>query len=115
MLSAVHAVMSSRTPQGSIAWAVSLVTFPYISVPAYWVLGRNKFNGYVLARQQQLELLDETIRRAGQQIERTTDDDPWRNSVLSGLQTMARVPVTDRYDVELLIDGTETFDSIFAG
>jgi cardiolipin synthase len=115
VLSAVHAVMSSRTPQGSLAWAVSLVTFPYISVPAYWVLGRNKFNGYVLARQQELELLDETIRRAGQQIERTTDDDPWRNSVLSGLQTMARVPVTDRNDVELLIDGTETFDSIFAG
>jgi cardiolipin synthase len=40
ILSAVHAVMSARTPQGSIAWAVSLVSLPYISVPAYWVFGR---------------------------------------------------------------------------
>jgi cardiolipin synthase len=115
VLSAVHAVMNSRTPQGSIAWGVSLVTFPYVSVPAYWVFGRNKFNGYVLARQQELVTLDDTIRHAGHQIERVADDDPWRNSVLSGLQTMARIPVTDRNSVELLIDGQDTFDSIFAG
>ena len=50
VMSAVHAVMSSRTPQGSIAWAVSLVTFPYVSVPAYWVFGRNKFDGYLEKR-----------------------------------------------------------------
>lgn len=31
----IHAVMSTRTPQGTIAWAVSLNTFPYIAVPAY--------------------------------------------------------------------------------
>ena len=34
-LSSVHAVMSTRTPQGAIAWAVSLNTFPYVAVPAY--------------------------------------------------------------------------------
>ena len=45
VLSAVHAIMSSRTPQGSIAWAVSLVTLPYVSVPAYRVFGCNKFIG----------------------------------------------------------------------
>jgi cardiolipin synthase len=28
---------------------------------------------------------------------------------------MARIPVTDRNSVELLIDGQDTFDSIFAG
>ena len=49
-VSAVHAVMSTRTSQGAIAWAVSLVTFPYLAVPAYWVLGRSKFQGYVMAR-----------------------------------------------------------------
>ena len=49
---AVHSVMSTRTPQGSIAWAVSLVTFPYIAVPAYWVFGRNKFQGYVESAQE---------------------------------------------------------------
>jgi cardiolipin synthase len=48
---AVHAVMSTRTSQGAIAWTVSLVSFPYVAVPAYLVLGRSKFNGYVTARQ----------------------------------------------------------------
>ena len=59
ILSAIHAVMSVRTPQGAIAWSVSLVTFPYVSVPAYWILGRNKFQGYVLARQKELDSLRE--------------------------------------------------------
>lgn len=49
--------------QGSIAWAISLVTFPYVSVPAYWVLGRYKFNGYVIARRQEIDG-SESIHRA---------------------------------------------------
>lgn len=39
-ISSVQAIMTARTSQGAIAWAVSLNTFPYVEVPAYWVLGR---------------------------------------------------------------------------
>ncbi|MGD8330749.1 MAG: cardiolipin synthase, partial [Acidobacteriota bacterium] len=39
-LSSINAIMNTRTEQGAIAWAVSLNTFPYLAVPAYWVLGR---------------------------------------------------------------------------
>ena len=46
-LSSIHAIMSTRTEQGAVAWAVSLNTFPYVAVPAYWVLGRSRFQGYV--------------------------------------------------------------------
>ncbi|MEI2619591.1 MAG: hypothetical protein V9G09_02490 [Candidatus Nanopelagicales bacterium] len=49
VLSAINAVASVRTPQGAIAWAVSLSTFPYIALPLYWILGRNRFHGYVEA------------------------------------------------------------------
>ena len=49
LLSSVHAIMTTRTSQGAIAWAVSLNTFPYVAVPAYWVFGRRKFEGYVEA------------------------------------------------------------------
>ena len=78
IVSAVHAVMSTRTSQGAIAWAVSLVTFPYLAVPAYWVLGRSKFQGYVLAR-------------------RTSDDqnDPVEQRVIASLAPY-RVPAADR-------------------
>ena len=62
ILSAVHAVMSTRTPQGAIGWTVSLLSMPFVAVPAYWVFGRNKFQGYVLARQEDLMELSEAKR-----------------------------------------------------
>ena len=64
LVSAVHAVMSTRTPQGAIAWTVTLVTFPYVAVPAYWVFGRNKFQGYVRARQEDIVEISDVARRA---------------------------------------------------
>ena len=51
-ISSIDAVMSTRTAQGAVAWAVSLNAFPYLAVPAYWVLGRSKFEGYVTAPQE---------------------------------------------------------------
>ncbi len=43
MVSAVMALMSSRTSQGAVAWIISLLTFPYIALPAYWFLGAPAF------------------------------------------------------------------------
>jgi len=115
VLSAVHAIMSSRTPQGSIAWAVSLVTLPYVSVPAYWVFGRNKFRGYVLARQHELDLIDDVIRRANDQITGVVALDDWRSAAITGAEKMARIPLTGGNNVTLLVDGDATFASIFDG
>ena len=52
-LSSVDAIFNTRTSQGAIAWAVVLNTFPYVAVPAWWVLGRSRFQGYVTARQEE--------------------------------------------------------------
>jgi cardiolipin synthase len=115
ILSAVHAVMSVRTPQGAIAWAVSLVTFPYVSVPAYWVFGRNKFNGYVLARQKDIDSLLDTIRQANANLTISAVDNTPQRGAIRAAETLARSPLTDGNAAELLIDGQETFDSIFDG
>ena len=115
LLSAVHAIMNSRTPQGSIAWAVSLITLPYVSVPAYWVFGRNKFRGYVLARQHELELIDDVIRQANDQITDVAARDDWRSAAITGAEKMARIPLTSGNNVTLLVDGDATFASIFDG
>jgi cardiolipin synthase len=64
LISSIHAVMSTRTPQGAIAWAVSLNTFPYLAVPAYWVLGRSRFQGYVTARQAGEDTLRPIVEQA---------------------------------------------------
>ncbi len=67
-LSSVQAVMSTRTPQGAIAWAISLNTFPYLAVPAYWVFGQSHFDGYEFLRQREMltdqSLENETILRS---------------------------------------------------
>lgn len=115
ILSAVHSIMSSRTPQGSIAWAVSLVAIPYIAVPAYWVFGRDKFRGYVLARQEELEALDHIIRQANDQITSFVAVTERSRSAIAGAEKLARVPLTGGNSAELLIDGKATFASIFAG
>ena len=51
IIAAVHAIMNARTSQGSIAWGISLVTFPWLALPLYAVFGRGKFRGYVSLRQ----------------------------------------------------------------
>ena len=38
-LTSIHAILEVRTSQGAIAWVISLNTFPYVAVPAYWVFG----------------------------------------------------------------------------
>ena len=53
MATAVHAVLKTRTSQGAIAWAFGLVTLPYVSLPLYWVFGRDRFMGYVKARREE--------------------------------------------------------------
>ncbi|WP_417329001.1 cardiolipin synthase [Halomonas cupida] len=112
-LSAVLALMSSRTSQGAIAWIISLVTMPYLALPAYWIFGRPRFYGYVSARGQR----DTVLRRVLQQYRDRFDshvvdsDDPDVRVV----EQLAMMPMTSGNQTELLIDGEATFDSLFAG
>lgn len=55
IVTAVHAVMKTRTSQGAIAWAFALITVPYLALPLYWILGRDRFVGYVNARREEGE------------------------------------------------------------
>jgi cardiolipin synthase len=109
---ALHALMWVRTPQGTIAWVVSLVAFPYLSVPAYFVLGRSKFRGYRIARQI-LEASSEA--GAALAVQPFVVRPPEEHGSLLAAVALATIPFLKGNDVELLIDGRATFDSIFAG
>lgn len=112
-LSALLALMSSRTSQGAIAWIISLVTIPWLALPAYWIFGRPRFYGYVSARGQR----DSLLRRVLQQYRRDFDphvvgsDHPGIRVV----EQLAMMPLTRGNHTQLLIDGAATFDSLFAG
>ncbi len=114
-LCSVQAIMTTRTSQGAIAWAVSLNTFPYFAVPAYWVFGRSKFEGYVLQRRHNQDMgapvFGEFVRQAEQRGFVAADTRGDR----SMLDRLTRLPATTGNDVELLRDGDAIFASIFAG
>ena len=113
---AIHAVYNARTPQGSIAWAVSLITLPFFSVPPYLVFGRNKFSGYVeamRAAQQEGHLqLDELIKKAHAFDAKLS---PARAADIAVLSRKTVLPCLRGNSVKLLIDGQATFDAIFEG
>ena len=113
--SSLDALMSTRTSQGTIAWIVSLSTFPYVAVPAYWVFGRDKFQGYVIARRDDdselaISMAPQTHELWSHQYQPTEHNDH-----LYGVERLAKLPFLDHNRVELLIDGEQAFDSIFAG
>jgi len=114
-LSSINAVMHTRTPQGAIAWAVSLNTFPYIAVPAYWIFGASEFDDYIAARQK--------ARASGKEIEDAIRAHLSAESLVPApsndtnrvLQSLASLPFTEGNSAEYLIDGAETFTSMLEG
>lgn len=107
--------MSTRTAPGAVAWIVSLNTIPYAAVPAYWVFGRTKFQGYVIGRRE-----DETALSSALQ-DKMALVHPYRVSLPPGrrhvqaIERLAKMPMVGGNRVELLVDGEATFDSLFAG
>jgi cardiolipin synthase len=114
-LSSIDALMSTRTAQGTVAWIVALNAFPYVAVPAYWILGRSRFEGYATARQEG----DSEIRRFAKLAAEKTDHlHSNRAETVAGSRTsenLAKIPYLRGNEVELLVDGQATFDSIFEG
>ena len=112
---AIEAAMKTRTAQGAVAWSVSLVSLPFVAVPAYLVLGRSKFEGMADAfedRSDEFERLLADIRGQMKPWEIQPADAPsWHAAItrLSGL------PLTRANRVDLLINGDATFDSILTG
>lgn len=111
---AVNAILTSRSSQGAIAWAFSLVFIPYVALPVYLVFGRQKFVGYIDARRSGDRRIDHVAEKI---VERLQPDraalagDPQRFKVL---EKLALTPFTTGNSGHLLIDGNATFEAIFA-
>ena len=119
-LTSVQAVMSTRTAQGAIAWAVSLNAIPIVAVPAYWVLGQSKFDGYTMINLQEyledsqvLERAKQELKDEGMLLDRTKQTSD-QQSQIQLLENLARLPFTRYNSAELLIDGAATFDALVA-
>jgi len=107
--------MTVRTAQGAVAWAVSLVSFPFVAVPAYLVLGRSKFEGMADAFENRADEFD----RLSADIQ--SELNPWEvppgegPSWHAAMTRLSKLQLTRGNRVDLLINGQATFDSILAG
>ncbi|MGJ8524403.1 Major cardiolipin synthase ClsA [Halomonadaceae bacterium LMG 33818] len=113
--SAVMALLSSRTSQGAIAWIISLITFPYIAVPAFWILGRPRFYGYVSAREERESELRQGLVSIDERLEPYLNHSLSNDGRVTAVEQLAMMPLTTHNHAELLIDGQATFDSLFEG
>jgi cardiolipin synthase len=115
IVSAIDAIMTSRTAQGAIAWSVALVSFPFVAVPAYAVFGRSKFEGAVDAYEQSKQEIDDLITEIRQNLEPWNVSGEGRHPPYEAIRTLARMELTRGNRAQLLINGEATFDSILEG
>ncbi len=115
IMSSVHAVMHARTSQGAIAWALSLITLSPVAVPAYWIFGRRKFDGYVHARRAAADVTEQIPQQLKDAYAPFISSYGDTHPETRAAERLARLPLLNGNDCELLIDGEATFDSIFNG
>ena len=115
-LTAVDAIMKSRTPQGSTAWVFALLAVPFAAVPLYWTVGRFTFGDYLDA----LADFDDGVEarlceRVGEPPfvpEPGEGRDAGETRAFGELGTL---PFTCGNAARLLVDGEATFEAVFAG
>ncbi len=114
-LSAVNAVMTARTAQGAIAWSVALVSFPFAAVPAYWVFGRSKFEGFVDAYEERRSDIDAVVAdmRSNLSGYRARHDET--RPSFEAMERLTGAVLTRSNQATLLVNGEATFDSIMDG
>ena len=115
IVSALHAAVWTRTAQGAVAWSISLVTFPYVALPLYWVFGRGKFHGYVAARRSgdlQIHHIAATLQAEVESDHRA----PLPPEAVSQrvFELLAGLPFTQGNALKLLKNGEEAFAAMFA-
>ncbi|MGH8382115.1 cardiolipin synthase [Pseudomonas sp.] len=116
-IAAMHAVLTVRTAQGAIAWALSLLFIPYFTLIPYLVFGSRTFDAYIQARRQanremQVAMADLNWRPWVEEALAASNSESY--GALRAMPRLGRMPCLANNQVRLLIDGKTTFDAIFA-
>jgi cardiolipin synthase A/B len=108
-----QAVLSTRTSQGTIAWAISLNTIPVVAVPAWWAFGDSGLDNYAAAQLVGLAKVRPVARQMIESLQVSEVEIVEEGSLMATLAAISSLPVTSGNQVELLTDGKNTFDSIY--
>ncbi|TAM50673.1 MAG: cardiolipin synthase [Paraburkholderia sp.] len=115
VLAAGHAILNTRTSQGAIAWAVSLVAVPYVTLIPYLFLGRSKFSGYVDKRRIESELLRARAHPSAWDTRASSSGRPAEalgHHVVRALTRLSGMPFLGGNAVRTLVNGEATFAAI---
>jgi cardiolipin synthase len=103
VLTAMHAVVHTRTPQGAMAWALGLVLLPYVTLIPYLYLGSSRFRGYRQGRPAHgLPALPSTPHGAP------------HDTRYAAVTAILERDFSRPHRLRLLIDGAAAFDAMFA-
>ena len=112
-IAAIHAVLHTRTAQGSIAWLVSLITLPFLSLPLYLIFGPRKIQGYIKARRAGDLEINHLARILLERSNAFKSTLRIHQESIKVTQDLAKLPFTHRNEVNLLIDGQQSFSRFF--
>lgn len=114
VMSAIRAILVTRTAQGAMGWVIALLAMPLVALPLYWVFGFTKFEGYITRR----ALVVARARRATTTLDALRRYEALPRSGLHGMHEMAH-KLTGRgflggNRIELLVGGEATYAAILA-
>ncbi|MGL4881515.1 MAG: cardiolipin synthase, partial [Waterburya sp.] len=113
LIAATHAVMVVRSSRGAIAWGISLITFPWLALPLYLILGKNEFQAYAQALQAAYQEHYQLVSQVYSTILEFKAVLPKQFTALEKLtEVFSLFPFTAGNEIELLIDGQQTFDAM---
>ena len=113
IVNAAHAVMNVSSSRGAIAWAISLITFPWLAVPLYWIFGRSQFHGYSEAIRKVYRQHKNLAHHAYEEIAKYKAELPDELATVEKLvSSISDLPFTNNNALELLIDGKQTFSQM---
>lgn len=113
VLTAARAVMVVRSSRGAIAWSISLITFPWLAIPLYWIFGNNEFQEYAEALQTAYRQKHELVRQAyGEILDRKALLPHKFTAIAKLVEVFTPLPFTTGNQIGLLIDGRQTYSEM---
>ncbi len=113
LIAAAHAVMVVRSSRGAIAWGMSLITFPWLALPLYLILGKNEFQAYAQALQAAYQEHYQLVSKVYSTILEFKALLPKQFTALEKLtEVFSPLPFTAGNEIELLIDGQQTYEAM---
>lgn len=111
---AYRSLQIARTPQAAMGWVIFFVTLPFLAVPLWVVLGRSRFPQRITMRRELRGVVRGLRTEKRRSVARSGSDPTVDHLRVRAFEKLAGVPLLGGNRADLLIDGKDTFDAVFA-